>query len=202
MFGEKIIYEEIVKERKNVDDEIKALEENEIIKRYIELCKKSKQLISEARKAYKGMKHTQYLMCNHLWVTSRFENDSVECRTYNYFGCIKCGLDQSVFAKIEFSDDVVLSFEEKVMYDFMTSFYYHSGRHIGLACDLELGTAIYKKLKENNPNISNEDAIKYFERALNDIRNIEVNDERKKSRAKRLSLNPNFNKWNREDVII
>ena len=37
---------------------------------------------------------------------------------------------------------------------------------------------------------------------LNDIRNIEVNDERKKSRAKRLSLNPNFNKWNREDVII
>ena len=202
MFGDKIIYREIVEERKSVDDEIKVLEENEIVKRYIELYEKSKQLIREARKAYKGMKRTQYLMCNHLWIISKFENDSVESRTYNYFGCIKCGLDQSVFVKVEFSDNAKLSFEEKVMYDFMTSIYYQDGRYIGVACDLELGTAIYKKIKEKYPNISDEDAIKYFERALNDIRNIEVNNDRKKSRAKRLSLNPNFNRWNKEDTII
>ena len=202
MFGEKIIYREIVKERKSVDDEIKALEENENVKRYIELCKKRKQLIGTERKTYREMKNTQYLMCNHLWITSRFENDRVECRTYNYFGCIKCGLDQAVFAKVEFSDEEVLSYEEKIMYNFMTSIYYQSGHHIGMACDLELGSAIYKKIKENHPNIIDEDAIKYFERALNDIRNIEVNDERKRSRAKRLSLSPNFNRWNRENVII
>ena len=108
------------------------------------------------------MKRTQYLMCNHLWIISKFENDSVESRTYNYFGCIKCGLDQSVFTKVEFSDNAKLSFEEKVMYDFMTSFSYYDGHHIDLACDLELGTAIYKKIKEKYPNISDEDAIKYF----------------------------------------
>ena len=37
---------------------------------------------------------------------------------------------------------------------------------------------------------------KYFEIVLENIRNIKVNDERKCDRAKRLSLNPEFDKWN------
>ena len=38
-------------------------------------------------------------------------------------------------------------------------------------------------------------AIKYFEIALDNIRNIDVSDERKVNRAKRLALMPSFNKW-------
>ena len=43
--------------------------------------------------------------------------------------------------------------------------------------------------------------IKYFNVAINDIRNKEVSDERKASRAKRLLLSPKFNKWDSIDVI-
>lgn len=44
--------------------------------------------------------------------------------------------------------------------------------------------------------IDDKTVIKYFEIALDDIRNIEVSDERKKSRAKRLGLSKDFNRWN------
>ena len=64
-----------------------------------------------------------------------------------------------------------------------------------LVCNLDLAKAIYSKIKEAHPDIDDETARKYFEISLDDIRNIKVNDERKKSRAKRLSLNPDFNKW-------
>ena len=43
-------------------------------------------------------------------------------------------------------------------------------------------------------------AIKYFKVALDDIRNIKVSDERKTGRAKRLSLNHKFRRWNARDV--
>ena len=66
--------------------------------------------------------------------------------------------------------------------------------------DLDLAKAIYSKIKESHPDIDDETARKYFEIALDNIRKIKVNDERKVSRAKRLSLSPKFNKWTGCDV--
>lgn len=48
--------------------------------------------------------------------------------------------------------------------------------------------------------ISKTTYTKYFEIALDNIRNIKVSDERKVSRVKRLLLRANFNKWNVADV--
>ena len=48
--------------------------------------------------------------------------------------------------------------------------------------------------------IDDKTVIKYFEIALDDIRNIEVSDERKKSRAKRLGLSKDFNRWNQISI--
>ncbi len=66
---------------------------------------------------------------------------------------------------------------------------------INTVCDRELAIALYKKIREYHPDIDDKTVIKYFEIALDDIRNIEVSDERKKSRAKRLGLSKDFNRW-------
>ena len=69
-----------------------------------------------------------------------------------------------------------------------------------VACDLDLAQAIFSKIKEVHPDIDDTTAIKYFEIALDDIRNIKVSDERKVGRAKRLSLKPEFKRWSYDDV--
>lgn len=69
-----------------------------------------------------------------------------------------------------------------------------------IACDLDLAQAIYSKIKEAHPDIDDKTAIKYFEIALGDIRNIKVNENRKINRAKRLLLEPSFTRWNGWDV--
>ena len=72
---------------------------------------------------------------------------------------------------------------------------YNDDSDINIVCDKELAMALYKKIREYHPDIDDKTVIKYFEIALDDIRNIEVSDERKKSRAKRLGLRRDFNRW-------
>lgn len=59
-----------------------------------------------------------------------------------------------------------------------------------IVCDLDLACEIYSKIKEAHPDIN----------ALDHIRNTKVSDDRKVNRAKRLSLNPNFKRWNASDI--
>lgn len=88
--------------------------------------------------------------------------------------CMKCGLVKSFVLPPDYCD----------------------GIYTNILCDIELARAIYSKIKEAHPDIDDETATKYFKVALFDIRNIVVNKDREKSRAKRLSLNPKFNRWN------
>lgn len=128
-------------------------------------------------------------------MNSKVEHDSWEGRVYKSCGCIKCGLDDSVLDKKR----KWLSFHQKIMYDYLKEKYL-KGYKTEIACDLDLAQAIYSKIKEAHSDIDDEMAIKYFKVALDDIRNIKVSDERKTSRAKRLSLNHKFRRWNARDV--
>ena len=74
------------------------------------------------------------------------------------------------------------------------------GKSTDIICDLELATAIYNKILEYYPNIDDDTAIKYLGIALDNIRNIEVSEERKMGRAKRLDLSKNFNRWSSSNV--
>ena len=126
---------------------------------------------------------------------------------YNYYGCVKCGLDERVLYLAEYYHNLdCLTLDQRIMYDFMKN---HSdnpekdylGIDSNLLCDLDLATAIYKKIKEVHPYIDDELAVKYLETSLHKIRNIDVSDERKENRAKSLSLKPDFNKWTESDVM-
>ena len=190
-------YKKITEQRKNISIELKELLENESVKRYFELCSKDKNLAFQQREVYENIKNEQYLKCNHIWVNTLKDYDSYEGRTETYCGCIKCGLDERVIYMMEYNPDCsALTEDQKIMYKIMNDSYYKKGINTNVNCNLELAMAIYKRIKEKYPNIQDGLARKYFEIALDNIRNIQVNDERKKSRAKRLSLNENFNRWN------
>lgn len=196
-------YEQVISERKNITEQIKVLAENETVKKYFSLCEQNDRLSKKQRDLYTQIKFGEYLTCNHIWVTALHEYDSWEGRSYNYRGCVKCGLDRRVFHLMKSCHNPEwLTFDQRIMYDFMMN--HSSSREIdsNLLCDLDLAKAIYAKIKEVHPDIDDVTAIKYLKAALHNIRDIKVNDERKISRARRLSLKPSFKNWNGHNIVI
>ena len=177
------VLEEIQKNNQEIND----LKNNENVRRYLELLKMNLDLEYVRIGAYKDMKREEYYNCNHIWIIV-----STKPETY---GCIKCGLDHRIY---NYSKDLTL--DEQIMHDYLDEYISFDGTFTDIYCDIDLATKIFKKIKENNPHISDELALKYFEIALDNMRNIPVSDERKISRIKRLSLEPKFKKWNKSDI--
>ncbi len=195
-------YDEIIELRNRIIKEMKVLEENESIKRYFELEKQNKSLYANQLRLFTTMKEQEYDSCSHILVFSKIEHDRWEGRTDKSSGCIKCGLDNSVLD----CDRRYLPFDKEIMYNYFKKkrgySAYLTGIETKIACNLDLAQAIYRKIKIAHPNIDDETAIQYFKNALDNIRNVNVSEERKESRAKRLSLNPSFKSWNGRDVHV
>ena len=183
-------YDEVTEQRKRIIEEIKPIEENDVVKKYFELKKQNEILYEKQLTLYQKMKNEEYECCEHILIYSEIEHDSYEGRTYRSYGRIKCGLDDSILKR----DRKWLPFSQKIIYDYLSEKYL-SGREVKIVCDLDLAQAIYSKIKETHPDIDDETVVKYFEIALDNIRNIKVSEERKINRAKRLSLDPKFKRW-------
>lgn len=190
----KFRYDQIVSKRKRIIEEINRLEENETLRKYFELCGENEELEHEQKNIYKQLKTKEYSSCNHVWVTTLQEYNVLRHHPSYYYGCIKCGLNEKVLYLMHTYYDTPdeLEFDERIMYDFMRKSYWNNGVGTNLFCDLDLAKAIYTKIKEIHPDIDDETAVKYLKVALHFIRDIKVSDERKISRAKRLSLHPNY----------
>lgn len=192
-------YNKLVERKEEVEKAIKEFEESAIIKDYLELTEENKNLNEKQLLLYEDMKKEEYASCEHILVYSSIKHDRTEGRAYKDCGCIKCGLDTRALDLD--CDSNFLSPDKKIMYDyFQKNPFIGSLKGIEIACDLDLAKAIYSKIKQAHPNIDDETATKYFEIALDNIRNIPVNEERKINRARRLSLFSNFNRWNGSDV--
>ena len=196
-------YEQVVLEKEDIIKRISILAENEKVKEYLSLCKQNDELASQQKNLYKSIKIKDYSSCDHVWVRVLHDYDRHESHSYNYYGCVKCGLNEKVLYLMElYNNPDELNLDERIMYNFLENNYSLGGTHTKLSCDLDLAKAIYSKIKESHPDIDNETAVKYLKVALHFIRDIEVSDERKVSRAKRLSLNHNyFNKRNSQNDI-
>lgn len=187
-------YEEIVSERNKLTQEIEELKNNDIIKKYFNLCEKNNQLEKKEKDLYKQIKIGEYSSCDHIWVKAFPYYDSKDGRSYDYHGCIKCGLDQRVFhIKEQYSALGWLDGftpEQEAMYEYMGANSHNNGIYVFTPCDLELAKVIYLKIKEAHPDIDDETAKKYFEITLDNMKNVKVSDERKASGGKVL-----FNSW-------
>ena len=179
-------------EREQMLLQLSVLEKTEEVKKYLLLKDKSASLFFECQELIKRIKLEEFESCNHIWITTNEMVDKNKGRSCRFLGCIKCGLDQDVINKLNTIH--FLPYEEQLMCTFMENSKYITGIVSFESCDLSLARAIYSKIKEKNPDIDDETACKYFEIALNNMRDKRVNDEKRKSITKRLSLKPHFNK--------
>lgn len=163
----------------------KIKKESVIVKRFLKLHDENIDLRDEKSRLFKELKEQEWSSCKHILVHSDKREKSC--------GCIKCGLDN----KVLFVNENYLSSYGKMMFSYLyLGNHYLEGKTLGVCCDMELAQAIYRKIKEVHPEIDDETACKYFETALDDIQSIEVSEERKESRAQRLSLKSGFKSWN------
>ena len=192
-------YKQVQAQRNSINTRINELKDNELLKEYFTLCKESKDLTKQQIALYKQIKAEEYSSCNHIWVIASQEVDNWEGRAHNYYGCIKCGLDKRLLSnyKLKF----LLPLREKTMYDFIKKNAPETGIITNIFCDLDLAKSIYSKIKAAHPDIDDETAIKYLQSSLHYIREKKISNERKEDRARRLFLNPKFNKWGSRDVI-
>ena len=198
----KISYEDIKGRLDTLNCEIDELEQDEKLIRYNKLIDQRDELRREKKKLYNSIKLQEYDECKHILVTT-----AVDCgmdygsKTRSYHGCIKCGLDEGAVKGYYWSGDLEtmeIYFSERAKTLPLNNSI--PGKRIGYCCDIDLATGIYNKIKENHPDIDDETAVQYFTRALENIMNVEVNDERKESRAKRLNLCKNFKNWKADSV--
>lgn len=192
-------YNSLLEEKEEIDNELKDLESNPLIRRYFELKQKELVLFKEELDLYKKIKFDEYSNCNHVLVTSEVQHDYVEGRKYLYNGCIKCGLNEAV-SELEKDE---MDTDERIQYEYLRnkrSFSSLQGKHTDEACNIRLAHAIYKRIVECYPNIDDNKLIKYFGSALNGIRKHEVNESRKDSRTKRLNLRKGFSNWTSSGV--
>lgn len=180
-------YKKTLEKYREGEKRIKELEKNDIVREYLSLRENKRNLQLQLNLLHEKAKKKEYAECNHIWVQI-----SDYGYGHEYCGCIKCGLDERVQHE---NNLCVLSDDEILMKNFMRFNYYRKGLISISSCNLQLAMAIYNKIIEKYPDIDDETALKYFEIALDNIRDIKVSSKRKRSRAIRLNLNPNFSNW-------
>ncbi len=186
-------YEEMLSEMKKINSWLEELMEDKRVQEYLTLDDQRLKLESELSELYTVMKKEEFSKCSHIWIPVSKNVDYYEGRSDIDYGCMKCGLDQRVLSA---SYPEFLSVDDKIMYNYLYQHYaIHQGIKSHTLCDLDLARSMYSKIVEYHPDIDDSTALKYFEIALDNMRNIRVTDDRKESRAKRLMLKPGFKNW-------
>lgn len=191
-------YAEIIEARRKIEKEIAELEQDEKINKYLILQELDDELYKDQINFCEKMVMNEYKECEHIWVNSKIIENNVMNVPVIRCGCVKCGLDHAVLD----SQRGWLSFEDRIKYDYLINnpSSIKKGINTEIECDLSLGQAVYKRIEEKYPQISENEKIRYLKYALYKIGTIKVNDNRSESRAKRLELNRNFHNWQSSDV--
>lgn len=147
---------------------VKLLKRNPVVKDYLEVQEELTKKNKKIKELEKNNKKVEYNKCNHIFIGD-------EENAY----CLNCGLDSSVL-NYDISD---LNEQQRIMYEYL--FENDVDTTDVIECDLELGKSVYKRIKEERPEIDDVLVRRCLEKTINDIKK----DENK--RAKRLTFNPN-----------
>ena len=157
------------------DAELCELKKNDVVKRYLELKAENYELIERKQGLLDRIKWYEYSSCEHILV--KLKNKK------NHKFCIKCGLNTS---KKNIDSSSLLP-NERAMKKYLM-YNEIEGLNSDYDCEANIGVAIYSRIRKAHPGIDDETAIKYFEIALDKMRNIPVSKERKENRRRRLLL--------------
>ena len=150
-------YDKVSNKLEEINSEIKRLEKYKTVIKYIQMNKEARNLLNKKSELYKDLKYEEYDSCDHLLVYTKIEHDYWEGRTYKHCGCIKCGLDNSV----KDENYSWLTNDEKIKYNYLKN-HYLNGKLIERECNIYLACSIYNKIKESNPEITDDKLVEYF----------------------------------------
>ena len=185
-------YDEIVKKREKIVDKLNILQKHAIIKEYNMLKADNSTLLKEQKELEEQIKLNAPLYCDHILITTYLDWE------YTSKGCIKCGMSDDLSYCCSYGKEPKNMITYNYLKDRQNLDKFLSSKTIDVQCDLELAHAIYNKIIEAHPDIDDDTLINYFENALDHIRNVDVNNNRKINRARRLNLSNNFNPVNKK----
>lgn len=156
-------YQKSLNDYFEADDAVKKMEQYKIIRKYFELVKKREELDKKETELYKKRLRLRYANCNHILVESHTDIIyDYEGRSYHYYGCIKCGLDEAVAER-----DYGCNREEITMLELMKEYgvYKINGIRTGICCDLYKAKELYADLKEKYPDATDEEMAEIFKKS-------------------------------------
>jgi hypothetical protein len=165
-------FESLIQRQSEIDKEVKELRKDEKVQKYLELQTERENIRSVQSDLYTAFKEDQFDKCNHMWVTVLSDKDREEGCTYDYHGCVKCGLNKSVYYLVNlYGTTDMLSDDQKIMYEYLQT---HDtvGRLVKAKCDLTTATLFYRKLKRIHPNASDEVIAEYLKRLIRDANEL------------------------------
>lgn len=184
--------QEIKKEVSLAQVEIEKLEEYDLVRKYIELSTRLKELKNKLPQLELDIFRNEKFACEHIWITSTIEKEFDGHRTdrFEYISCIRCGLNEydNKLYYHGFRDDKCTITHEIFQKP-------RKGIKTNIVCDHDLAKGIYEGIIRNYPNISDEEIVKYFMAALHKIRTRKASPTVVEKRIERLSLKPNFENW-------
>jgi len=181
-------YEKIKNQIEQNRQIISDLEEDENIKKYIDIKNKIDKLEDNFITISLEYQVKQMDECNHIYVKTCVDNFFDYHRTdkTEHYYCIKCGLDTLLASKEQHKDPHyarIVKIFKKTRYKAIHLSEYE--------CHPALAKKIYEGILKVHPDISDEDLIKYFKIA---IHNIKTNNE--EDHIKHLGLTKNYSdKW-------
>ena len=164
MINLKQFYEETRNKRKSIVAELKKLEKDEAVKKYIDLKNKSEEIYKDEKELFKALKLGEYSECSHILINP----NSTSC------GCMKCGLTYEALDK----DPQELTFIDQIMQEYLRRNPDISGLQTDIQCDLAFAVEAYSEIKAANPEITDEMAIKCFELTLDNIKSVDTEGEK------------------------
>lgn len=166
--------EQVCKETKEKLDKIQkdiqtTYDENEIVRKFLELQNEKKNLTEQLNQITSQININNWLTCKHIWVTTKQSRDYGENRTYNYCSCIKCGLSYEVFDEYETIGKEVLNDDlKREMFEFLQEHIAarYKDLHSLYFCNLQEGQLIYQKIKAKNPELTDELILQLWEKEI------------------------------------
>ena len=117
-----------------------------MVDKYINLKNKEKNLFKRKYEVYKKIKFNEYSLCDHIFIIIYKTFDYNENKTHNYYGCIKCKLNNlvNVFNTYNILDDEVMKeFLKKIDYETYINYF----KKIDVYSSINLAHIIYDELK-------------------------------------------------------
>lgn len=164
--------ENLKKEQSEVETELIQLRENELIKRYIELCNKESSITYKFKKMSLDIDTEIMKSCNHLFIIghrdSYFDGHKSVTDTYPY--CVKCGLDAKYIDRDTFSYEFLTPLQKQMINIYRNGCKGIYWKHY---CKPIIATQIYRDLRKGLPNLSDEELFEHFKVAITNYENKE-----------------------------